>query len=271
MSSDLHMKCNRKRPRNRRYCVAPCCSSYGSDPEISFHKFPLKNDILLRQWLKAMQRKNFRPTNASYLCSKHFNSSDFIPHWKARRRLKRCAVPSVFPGYPKVLSFQMHRRRDPLDRSKITYKAKVNKTIAYLRRCIHLDHSYAKHQTVMDDLIETKAKLRIYRRLLKNATTRISILRTKNVNLSNLLKPIRNKRLACEDTLLFLERMFSDTKLEIFKSELHNYKRTKKYGLRYTAGINKFALTLNYLSPKAYEYVRTIFTTSTNFTQAPNV
>src|SRR5271155_57914 len=47
----------------------------------------------------------------------------------------------------------------------------------------------------------------------------------------------------------------SDVARELFKSELKNRKRNKS-GMRYSDELKKFALTLHFYSPRAYEYVR---------------
>ena len=83
-------------------CCLPFCKSDSKrDKKISFHEFPLDNN-LRSAWLKAVSHKNFHPneaSNSSRVCSKHFKDEDYVPHLK-RRRLKPKSVPSLFPGYP---------------------------------------------------------------------------------------------------------------------------------------------------------------------------
>lgn len=52
-------------------------SSTGTGRRRSFHRFPLKNPPLLKQWLHNMRRKGFTPTKNHVLCSDHFTESCF--------------------------------------------------------------------------------------------------------------------------------------------------------------------------------------------------
>ena len=43
-----------------------------SERKLSFHRFPLKNPALLKQWLINVRRKGFMSTEHHILCSEHF-------------------------------------------------------------------------------------------------------------------------------------------------------------------------------------------------------
>ncbi|GFQ78573.1 THAP-type domain-containing protein [Trichonephila clavata] len=100
----------------RSYCCIPNCnsSSVDKEPGLSFHEFPTKNHYRNR-WLKAITtlvtsdfRLNERMKNK--VCSKHFKETDFSPLCSKRRRLKGCAVPSVFPESINKFPDQSHAR-----------------------------------------------------------------------------------------------------------------------------------------------------------------
>ena len=66
---------------------------------VSFHRFPKD---LLKVWEKALNRKNFKVSKHSVVCSIHFKESDFEVDYKHQllgvkksRRLKKGAVPSL--------------------------------------------------------------------------------------------------------------------------------------------------------------------------------
>jgi len=59
------------------------------------------------------------------------------------------------------------------------------------------------------------------------------------------------------DVADLLEQNFSGISCEIFKSELVNKDRSA-HGHRYSDEIKKFALTLHFYSPHAYNFVRSI-------------
>ncbi len=51
-------------------------------------------------WLSFVDRQNFKPSQWSTVCSRHFELDCFIPDKKIRV-LKNGAVPSIFPSFPK--------------------------------------------------------------------------------------------------------------------------------------------------------------------------
>ena len=97
-------------------CVAFNCNNKTGKTNIggiSFHKYPLKNDQLLKQWVQNTARSGFAPNPTSTLCSDHFEVDCFeedgyakymlrTPDKKRRapRRLKQDAVPTIFSHKP---------------------------------------------------------------------------------------------------------------------------------------------------------------------------
>ncbi|XP_015903472.1 uncharacterized protein [Parasteatoda tepidariorum] len=84
------------------YCCAFGCNNSSARSEclekgISFHKFPLENKDLLKIWLSALKRANFKPNIHSKICSEHFTPDSFdIQNFSNRRFIKESAVPSIF-------------------------------------------------------------------------------------------------------------------------------------------------------------------------------
>ncbi|CAK9299676.1 unnamed protein product [Gordionus sp. m RMFG-2023] len=54
------------------HCTSCKNTSLTSNKKISFHRFPIMNEILLSKWLKAMNKENFTPNKFSKLCGAHF-------------------------------------------------------------------------------------------------------------------------------------------------------------------------------------------------------
>ena len=96
-----------------KICVAlNCRTGYKGevkDPNVSLHKFPLNNPLLLNQWLRRIARDGFVPNENHRICSRHFKdedvvrnsvdennsrkrSSDMVKH----RFVKENAVPTIF-------------------------------------------------------------------------------------------------------------------------------------------------------------------------------
>lgn len=81
------------------------CSAYGCTNRhyrgtpIHFHSFPFSREKVLKAWIHAVRRKNFKPTKSSVICSAHFRETDFIKNNRGWV-LKHDAVPSVFENFP---------------------------------------------------------------------------------------------------------------------------------------------------------------------------
>ncbi len=95
-------------------CVPFCKNTKGKTKGISYHEFPLKED-LKRLWLRAISRSGFEPnnlSNSSVICSVHFKESDYKLNCK-KRILKAESVPTTFLNYPayKIPKEQMPRRK----------------------------------------------------------------------------------------------------------------------------------------------------------------
>ena len=84
------------------YCVAVGCKNTAKKgSEYSFHCFPHQNTNLLKKWVHAICRKQWKPTKHSFICSDHFHESCFVIRPGAEgRRLKDDAVPSIFQTFP---------------------------------------------------------------------------------------------------------------------------------------------------------------------------
>lgn len=66
--------------------------------------FPFKNNILLKQWVNVLKRKNFKPTQWSRICSEHFTQEDFVHRPGSERPLLKIdSVPSIFKAFPSYL------------------------------------------------------------------------------------------------------------------------------------------------------------------------
>jgi hypothetical protein len=83
-------------------CCVPGCTKKVYEEggvKISFHKFP-EDEELFRKWIVAIRRdigKEFKVTEHTRVCSRHFKSRDYVASLTGRKRtLKTTAVPSVF-------------------------------------------------------------------------------------------------------------------------------------------------------------------------------
>jgi len=77
------------------------------------------------------------------------------------------------------------------------------------------------------------------------------------INAENYINVIRRKNLLDKDPSEIIAHNFGGSTAELFQNEWINKNREKK-GCRYSDEIKKFAVTLHYYSPKAYNYCRYI-------------
>ena len=108
-------------------CIAPGCSTnkenkvLAKEDRISVFHFPKENDQtreLRKRWINAVPREDWKPSEYSRLCEKHFTESDFKKRRTdtnstrkklhevdlLRKELTENAVPTQWPGCPALLS-----------------------------------------------------------------------------------------------------------------------------------------------------------------------
>ena len=83
-----------------------CKSGYAKQDEsivsaskLTFHAFPLNNEELCAQWVKANPRKDFVPTKNSKICSLHFQPNDFIAERQDSNSQRRKSMTKYRSGW----------------------------------------------------------------------------------------------------------------------------------------------------------------------------
>lgn len=78
-------------------CTIKSCKSTKrkNNLEITFHKFPLKNEKILKYWIAATGRDNWIPYLDARICSLHFVNNDYYNDTQSSR--KRYLKPDVIP------------------------------------------------------------------------------------------------------------------------------------------------------------------------------
>ena len=93
---------------------------------------------------------------------------------------------------------------------------------------------------------------------LKTIKQKVKRREEKITSLTGAVESLREKSLISDATAINLEENFDGITSDMIKNQLKNQGRNPK-GRRYCDEVKKFALTLNFYSPRAYEYLRSIF------------
>ncbi len=101
-------------------CVPKCTSDYLNDEKVVLFKGPSERKLLIK-WELAIKRKDYKVSDTSYVCEKHFDPDDIVYSKGLRKsngkenstvetisdetkvlskrpRLKPGAVPKILPG-----------------------------------------------------------------------------------------------------------------------------------------------------------------------------
>ena len=274
-------------------CIALYCKNkFDKLKNIHFHKFPLKNKDLCLKWVASTKRENYIPSNYAFICSEHFLLSDYVfsPH-DLKPRLKQNAVPSIFKfpakQQPKKQPKKLPAKEPPpedephnqLSTSNASFsvtnilsshtpkkqKPPAKRTLPEDEPHSQPSTSYAsfsvtnatappsKKQKVVDSPIKSKLK-----RKIKTLQQKLRRKEKKISSMKEMMSELQDKKLLTEDCANVLENNFSGMTREFLISELNNHeKRTR--GKRYSDELKKFALTLHFYSPRAYNFMRSTF------------
>ncbi|XP_026114965.1 uncharacterized protein LOC113093359 [Carassius auratus] len=82
------------RPRSEHCCVPLCVVSARYNSTVSFHSFPVEED-LRKKWLVQIRRDDFQVNKNTKVCSVHFRSDDFMEGARLKR-LKKGVFPTLF-------------------------------------------------------------------------------------------------------------------------------------------------------------------------------
>ncbi|KAL4143023.1 hypothetical protein QTP88_005402 [Uroleucon formosanum] len=238
--------------------------------------FPLINKQITKQWIDAIQIKGFVPTKYSRICSKHFLESDFKNINGQRLHLKNDAVPSVFCTQNQILTKCAEEKdntgiieayESPIDISIYNSCEECPIKPKRVKRQIKFEHSYSN--SPFKALSTTSTRGRPQRTIsktprkvqlkckVKRLCQQVRRLKSKASNCKELLQSIKKKGLIGDNEHNTLLDEFEGMSNEIFRNQMNN-RNKKATSQRYSSEFKKIALTLNYYSPKAYKYCKTI-------------
>ena len=241
-------------------CVALNCGNRriagaSAVPGITFHCFPHRDKVLVRRWEIATKIDKFRALPNDVLCSNHFSRECY--KYTGSSKLKEDAVPDIF-SFPNTsshckapLSVERNppRKREPLDvkiavvekKAKIETLAPVSPTKEELREIIKTKDAKIEKQ---------KSKIKVLQQKVRRKTAKIQ-------NLQELISDMKEKGLLRPSVSDFLTESFSGLSCDLIRNHFTNQSK-KNQGHRYDDEVKRFAMTIHFYSPRAYEYLRPI-------------
>lgn len=231
----------------------------------------MDNPELLKQWLQAMKRKQFTPSQYSKICSEHFLSSDILDRpGTYKKHLKPDAVPTLFPAMPSYYQPIPKKPRRIVQRTipkevtvlrsnenhQVMSSSNENNTeveicssVSIENQNLKIDKSVQTEEKLLDhSVIALRHKVKILQQKVRRQQLKIS-------NLKDLTISLKKKGFVDDSVENVLLDQFDGMTLELFKNQLKNAKKLS-HGRRYTDEFKRFALTLHYNSPKAYNFCR---------------
>lgn len=218
-----------------------------------------------------MKRKQFTPSQYCKICSEHFLSSDILDRPGAyKKHLKPDAVPAVFPAIPSYYQPILKKPRRIVQHTipkEVTVLSSnenhqvmlsINENNTEVENCtsvsienqnLKIDKSVQTEEKPLDHtVIALRHKVKILQQKVRRQQLRISYLK-------DLTRSLKKKGFVDDLVENILLDQFDGMTLELFKNQLKNAKKLS-HGRRYTDEFKRFALTLHYNSPKAYNFCR---------------
>ena len=210
----------------------------------------MKNESLLEQWEKIVQKENMVPwkaTTSSRICSNHFEPTDYIipPSSSTPCRLKPNALPSIFPP---------HEFEEPSIALQSRLEFPSKRPLSSVDNTMSPPAKAAKAASEDNERDELEKKLR---NKIKSLQQQLRRSKQKVQSMGEVIETLKEKlKLDASDA-----ESFHSTVDNLGMKLLFNMKEnlnTTPSARRYSDEIKEFALTVYYYSPRAYRYIRSI-------------
>jgi hypothetical protein len=232
------------------------------------------------KWLCQINRPNFVPSAFSSVCSAHFEPECFVLR-KNYRFLKAGSFPTIFTSHPNHKKPRKRKTNCP-EKSQEKKKARNITDFNFLQDhsyCLQSpaflqDHSYclqspsflqdhnyflpskqelkSRNEQLMDQNETLRKKLKSTRKGKNNA-------QMKSKSLQEVIKNLKEQNLISETVEELLQKSSSKVPAQIFARLANSLNKSKKYQRKYSKELRSFAITLQFYSSKAYNYVRKTF------------
>ncbi len=220
-------------------------------------------------WVRNCRRMKFTPTKASFVCSRHFTAEDFEPthEHSTRRRLKRNAVPTVFDLPPHLQPKKVCVRPPPKERSLPSSSAAGEQSAEDVEKndkkdrlceddhqhyCLQPSHIVIRNREEnLKKLESQKQKIRALQRKLFHRNRKIK-------TMEEMLHDLQTSGLVSSSCNEHLQTLVTPMQQMLDRVSSRDSPKTLQR-TEYPPELKAFAITLQFYSTKAYEYVRETF------------
>jgi hypothetical protein len=190
-----------------------------------------------QKWLSQINRPTFVPSPFSTVCSCHFEENCFILKTK-RRDLKEDAVPTIFENTKNEIVAETKQNNQAISDHNYTLPNRKD-----LKR---------RNSRNIETIISLKKKLKLAlqskRRLLKKCQS-----------LKDVVDNLSDQKLVSDYVSEVLQDTASKVPEQLFKRLIDSKTNPEMKNKIYSTELKSFALTLQFYSSKAYNYVRENF------------
>ncbi|XP_014677368.1 PREDICTED: uncharacterized protein LOC106817220 [Priapulus caudatus] len=190
-------------------CCVPFCNNSGG------HAFPRSDESRFKAWKTAVRRgeKDWVPSKHAVVCSEHFDDDDYMPGLtttgtsRLQKRLKRTAVPHIFPWQKASSSSELERRERA--RRKVQFDAAQESEIEKRRK--------------LEDKANVSSNVDVYEEIVEATDDHVGGVGAGN-SLQETVTVMRDVAVQCQLTQRFSATFFvNDPKGIHFYTGLENY------------------------------------------------
>ncbi|XP_022183902.2 THAP domain-containing protein 6 [Nilaparvata lugens] len=166
-------------------CCAFGCKNRSSKktPGVTFHSLP-KDERKRLEWIKAIRRQGWTPSQCSKICSDHFTEDQIDRTSLSCVRIRDNEVPRIFKSFPQYLQKTRKPRKSPTKRNASSTSKILFFEELVIEEFPEIDHQLAASDTVVDVLEGSTATT--VKSSIKGASSTKEALKRKVQNLEKL-------------------------------------------------------------------------------------
>ncbi|KAK6174267.1 hypothetical protein SNE40_017579 [Patella caerulea] len=207
---------------------------------------------MMSKWLNNIRREQYTPSKTAVLCSNHFEEK-FLYKFGRNVTLRENAIPTIFSFPQHLQKTSVTERKTSKTRITENKIEKVHTMPEKLESFLNVDHTYCVTESPKTTKRRYEAEVNHLRKKIKTSHQKSRRLKRKITSLQTIVEMLKQEKLISESCSRTLESTFTGIPLALMKRIV-----TQKH-VAYTKELRSFAMTLQFYSAKAYDYVRKTF------------